>query len=165
MQEVDDLKLLKKEVYSSLAEQKSELEAKLSEEFKGVKQAQYKMWTENLLVPDLVGKGCKFANLRDFVQQLEASIDVKVQEEGEALRAKGKSDFDLVRNKQKTNFLFLSNLMHEADSKLREENQALEKLLEERKVAMDEQLSITEGKMAKLQLVMLEVNPKKLQAQ
>jgi|TARA_B110000285_G_C15064498_1_gene584334 hypothetical protein len=57
------------------------------------------MWTENLLVPDLVGKGCKFANLRDFVQQLEASIDVKVQEEGEALRAKGKSDFDLVRNK------------------------------------------------------------------
>ena len=54
--------------------------------------------------------------------------------------------------------------MHEADSKLREENKALEKLLEERKVAMDEQLSITEGKMAKLQLVMLEVNPKKLQA-
>ena len=57
------------------------------------------MWSENLLVPDLVGKGCKFANLRDFVVQLEASIDVKVQEEGEALRAKGKSDFDLVRNK------------------------------------------------------------------
>jgi hypothetical protein len=38
--------------------------------------------------------------------------------------------------------------MHEADSKLRAENQALEKLLEERKEAMDEQLSITDGKMA-----------------
>ena len=54
--------------------------------------------------------------------------------------------------------------MHEADSKLREENQALEQLLEERKGAMDEQLSITEGKMAALELVMQEVNPKRLQA-
>ena len=110
MQEVDDLKLLKKEVHSSLAAQKAELEAKLNEELKGVKQAQYKMWTENLLVPDLVGKGCKFANLRDFVLQLEATIDAKVQEEGEALRAKGKSDFDLVRNKQnmgKEHYFFL----------------------------------------------------------
>jgi len=53
--------------------------------------------------------------------------------------------------------------MHEANSKLREENQALERLLEERKAAMDEQLRITEGKMAKLELVMLEVNPNKLQ--
>ena len=54
--------------------------------------------------------------------------------------------------------------MHEADSKLREENQALEKVLEERKEAMDVQLSITEGKMAVLELVMQEVNPKRLQA-
>lgn len=53
--------------------------------------------------------------------------------------------------------------MHEADSKLREENQALEKLLEEKKAAMDEQLRITEGKMAELESVVLEVNPKELQ--
>ena len=54
--------------------------------------------------------------------------------------------------------------MHEADSKLREESHALERLLEERKGATDEQLSITEGKMAALELVMLEVNPKRLHA-
>ena len=54
--------------------------------------------------------------------------------------------------------------MHEADSKLREENHALEALLEERKEAMNEQLRVTEGKMAALELVMLEVDPKKLQA-
>lgn len=53
--------------------------------------------------------------------------------------------------------------MHEADSKLREENQALERLLEEKKAAMDDQVRAAEDKVAELQQTLLEVDPKGLQ--
>ena len=99
MQEVDDLKLLKREVGHDLRKQREELEAKIAEEVGRVKQEQYKIWNQNLLVPEMVGKGCKFANLKEFLEKFDEIVDGKIQEESEAIRAKGKSDFDLARNK------------------------------------------------------------------
>ena len=55
--------------------------------------------------------------------------------------------------------------MHEADGVLRGETQALSKLQEERKTAMDEQIKIAEDKVEELQSIVQEINPTKLQQQ
>ena len=62
--EIDDSKVIRKWIMEQIGEAKKELQEDIKARVQTVKTDLNKVWSQNLLVPDLVGPGQRFENLQ-----------------------------------------------------------------------------------------------------
>ena len=71
MSEVDDLKFIKQFTMRHVEEVKRDIEASVIVQFDRQREKMDEIWRNNLLVPELIGPGCKYHDLKEYLTALQ----------------------------------------------------------------------------------------------